>query len=189
MTDLDLTLIYISILGTYCRFVRKNKMLALGVYFSQPCSIVRFSASRSRLDYYQKTGSFPQTNSMKCFVKWILLNVNVYSNQAQPYLNLEMSRNVRHVDWSIRKETHELLRQICGQSPKWGSKCWNQFALETNKELTRRSKHRLRLTVLLMTCWTVCIQTLPHTGRCCGAFNTIGIVYHSVTQVQKKEAE
>jgi len=37
-TDLDLTLLYISILRTNIKFVRKNQMLALGVCFPQPCS-------------------------------------------------------------------------------------------------------------------------------------------------------
>ena len=60
--DLDLTLLYISILRTHIKFVRKNKMLALGVCFPQPCSSDgrSFAASRSRLNYYHKIGSFPQ---------------------------------------------------------------------------------------------------------------------------------
>ena len=39
------------------RFVRKNKMLALGVCFPQPCSTDgrRFAASRSCLNYYEIT--------------------------------------------------------------------------------------------------------------------------------------
>ena len=36
-TDLDPTLLYIPISGTYSKFVRKIKMLALGVCLPQPC--------------------------------------------------------------------------------------------------------------------------------------------------------
>ena len=61
-TDLDLSLLYILILGTYSKFARKNNFLALGVYFPQPCSSAgrRFAASRSRLQNYQRIVSFPQ---------------------------------------------------------------------------------------------------------------------------------
>jgi len=47
-TDLDLTFLYISILRAYTNFVRKNKMLALGVCFPQPCSSAgrRFEVAR-----------------------------------------------------------------------------------------------------------------------------------------------
>jgi len=52
--DLDATLLYISTLQTYSKFVRKNNMLALGVCLPQPCPSTgrRFAASRSRLNYY-----------------------------------------------------------------------------------------------------------------------------------------
>ena len=65
-TDPDLTLLYFFIFRTYSTFARKNarknKMLALGVCFSQPCSSARRKspAYRSRLDYCQPIGSFPQ---------------------------------------------------------------------------------------------------------------------------------
>ena len=41
---------------TCSKFVRKNKMQALGVCFPQPCSSAdrMFAASRSRLDYYRR---------------------------------------------------------------------------------------------------------------------------------------
>ena len=61
-THLDPTFLHILILRTYTKFVRKNKMLAHGVCFPQPCSSDgrRVAASRSRLDHYIKIGSFPQ---------------------------------------------------------------------------------------------------------------------------------
>jgi len=61
-TDLDLSLHYILILGTYSKFARKNNFLALGVCFLQPCSSAgrRFAASRSRLQNYRRIVSFPQ---------------------------------------------------------------------------------------------------------------------------------
>ena len=50
-TDLDLSLLYILILGTYSKFARKNNFLALGVDFLQPFSSAgrRFAASRSHV--------------------------------------------------------------------------------------------------------------------------------------------
>ena len=61
-THLHPTHLYISILGTYSKFVRKNKMHALGVYMLQPCPSAgrRFAASRSRLYCYWQFVSFPQ---------------------------------------------------------------------------------------------------------------------------------
>ena len=58
--DLDQTLLYISILGTHSKFVRINKMQALGVCLLQPCPSTgpRFAASRSLVDYYRTIGSF-----------------------------------------------------------------------------------------------------------------------------------
>ena len=49
--DLDLSLFYILIFGSYSEFARKNTYLALGVYFPQPCSSTgrMFAAPRSRL--------------------------------------------------------------------------------------------------------------------------------------------
>ena len=61
-TDLDQTLLYISILKTHAEFVRTNTMIALGVCFSQPCSSAgrRFAVSRSCLNHYGPNRSFPQ---------------------------------------------------------------------------------------------------------------------------------
>ena len=58
-TDLDQTLLFIWILRTYSRFVRKNKMLAHGICFPHPCPSAgrRLAASRSGLDHYL---SFPK---------------------------------------------------------------------------------------------------------------------------------
>jgi len=55
-TDLDLSLLYILIIGKYSKFARKNNFLALGVCFPQPCSSAgrRFVASRSRVQYYRR---------------------------------------------------------------------------------------------------------------------------------------
>jgi len=52
-TDLDPTLLYISTWGTYSKFVRKDKMLALRVCLPQPCLSAghRYAESRSRLNY------------------------------------------------------------------------------------------------------------------------------------------
>ena len=61
-TALDLSLLYILILGTYSKFARKNNFLALGVCFPQPCSSAgrRFARSRSRVQNYRRIVSFPQ---------------------------------------------------------------------------------------------------------------------------------
>ena len=69
-TDLDLSLLYILILGTYSKFARKNNFLALGVCFPQPSSSAgcRFAASRSGLQNYQRIVSFLQQkiDEMRC---------------------------------------------------------------------------------------------------------------------------
>jgi len=59
-TDLHPTILYISIQGTYSKFVRKNQMLALGVWLPQPCPSAgrRFAASRSRSDDYSTNHLF-----------------------------------------------------------------------------------------------------------------------------------
>jgi len=61
-TDLDLSLLYILILGTHGKFARENNFLALGVCFLQPCSCAgrKFAASRSRLQNYRRIVSFSQ---------------------------------------------------------------------------------------------------------------------------------
>jgi len=61
-TLLHPTPLYISTSETFSKFVRKNKMLALGVCLPQPCpsAVHRFAASRSCLNYYQQFVSFPQ---------------------------------------------------------------------------------------------------------------------------------
>jgi len=60
-TALDLSLLYILILGTYRKFAGNNDFLALGVCFPQPCSSAGrgFAASRSRLQNYRRIVSFP----------------------------------------------------------------------------------------------------------------------------------
>jgi len=61
-TDLNLSLFYILILGTYSKFAWENNFLALGVCFPQSCSSAgrMFAASRSRLQYYRRIVVFPQ---------------------------------------------------------------------------------------------------------------------------------
>jgi len=88
-TDLGLAFLYISMLGTCSKFVRKNKMLALGVCLQQPCPSAgrMFAASRSHLNLCWTFVSIPQKmNLMKCFVSWIPLNTHVPFNPTQPYL-------------------------------------------------------------------------------------------------------
>jgi len=69
-TDLDPTLLYILILRTHAKCVYKNKMLALGICSSQPCSSAgrRFAASRSCLNYYGPLRLFPHRQ-----IRWITL--------------------------------------------------------------------------------------------------------------------
>ena len=63
-TDVNLSLLYILISGTYSKFARKINFLLLGVFFPQFCSSAgrRFAASRSRLQNYRRIVSFPQQN-------------------------------------------------------------------------------------------------------------------------------
>ena len=87
-TDLDHSLLFILILGTYSKFARNNLFLALGVCFPQPCSSAgsRFARSRSRLQYYWRISSFSPKKSMKCFVNWIPLRMRICSRNIQPHL-------------------------------------------------------------------------------------------------------
>jgi len=86
-TDLDLSLLYMMMLGTYGKFAQKNNFPALGVCFPQPCSSAgrMFAVSRSRLQNYRRIVSFPQ-HKMKCVVNWIPLRIRVRSRNTQPHL-------------------------------------------------------------------------------------------------------
>jgi len=67
-------------------------MLSLGVCFPEPCSsdVRRFTAWRWRLNYYQTIGPVLQrTNSMKCFVNWIPVNIHVRLNLNKTQACLE----------------------------------------------------------------------------------------------------
>ena len=57
-TDLDLSLLYILILGTYSKFARKCNFPALGVCF--PRAGRMFAVSRSRLQYCRRIVSYQQ---------------------------------------------------------------------------------------------------------------------------------
>ena len=87
-TDLDPTLLYISTLETHRKFVRKNKMLALGVCLPQPgLSAGRwFAVSRSRLNYYEQFVSWwyerclsitesPKTPCHSRYLIWVLVYI------------------------------------------------------------------------------------------------------------------
>jgi len=85
--DLDLSLLYILILGTYSKFARTNNFLALGVCCPQPCSsaVRMFAVSRSRLQYNLRNRFVSTTKkSMKCVVNWIPLRIRVRSRNTQP---------------------------------------------------------------------------------------------------------
>jgi len=58
--DLDLSLLYILILGRHSKFAWENNFVALVVYFPRPCSSAgrRFAVPRSHLHYYLRIVSF-----------------------------------------------------------------------------------------------------------------------------------
>jgi len=94
-TDLDLSLLYILILGRYSKFARENSFLALGVRFR---SLARaLAAGLPRQDHVYKTTDesfrFRIKNSMKCVtvVNWIPLRIRVCSRNTQPHLNWKRS--------------------------------------------------------------------------------------------------
>ena len=89
-TDLDLSLPYILILGTYGKFARKNNFLALGVCFLQLCSSAGRMFCRVKITCTKLlTICFASTTkkSMKCVVNWIPLRIRVRSRNTQPHLN------------------------------------------------------------------------------------------------------
>jgi len=71
-TDLDPTLLYISMLKTHAKFVRENTMLALGVCFacSNPARVLAAGLPLQITFELLRTNSFvsTQSNLMKCFV-------------------------------------------------------------------------------------------------------------------------
>ena len=112
-TDLDPTLLYVWILEKYSRFERENKMLALGVYFSQPCSRAgrRFAVSRSRLNYYQTIGSFAQNacRSLRC---WFSIMLNRLGNLSmRGTLRLLLPPDIRGL-LPTPKETYDLNKNL-----------------------------------------------------------------------------
>jgi len=85
-TDPDLSLLYISMMGTYSKFARKNDFSALGVRFPQPFSSTgrRPQVCRIKITFTQlPTNRFVPTGttkiSMKCVVNWIPLRICVRS--------------------------------------------------------------------------------------------------------------
>ena len=81
-TDLDWTLFYILVLGTYSKFARENTILALGVCFPQTSTSAgrMFAASRSRLHYCQPNLSFPQQAKYTVRVSKLLLRNCVHAH-------------------------------------------------------------------------------------------------------------
>ena len=87
-TDLHPTILFISIQGTYSKFVRKNQMLALGVWLRSHARAL--AAGLPRQDHVRMTTVLiicfvsTTTISMKCLVWWIPLNTHVRFEQTQP---------------------------------------------------------------------------------------------------------
>ena len=93
-TALDLSLLYILILGTYSTFARKNNFLALGVYcpaapLERRPQVCRVKITCTKLP----TNRFVSTTkiSMKYVVNWIPLRIRVRSRYTQPHLNVSYS--------------------------------------------------------------------------------------------------
>ena len=110
--DLDLTIIYNLIVGTYTRFEWDNKLLALGVYFPQPCSMPCWPhVSRIQVTFgLLPTNLFvsTRTNSMKCLVNWISLRICVRSRNTQPYLKGRPPRGVTGTHFTSGKSSPDL---------------------------------------------------------------------------------
>ena len=90
-TALDLSLLYILILGTYSKFARKNKFLALGVCFPHRALFERWpQVCRVKIMFTKLlTTCFVSTTKklMKCAVNWIPLRIRFRSRNTQPHLN------------------------------------------------------------------------------------------------------
>jgi len=86
-TDLDLNILYISILETYSKFVRKNKMPVLGVCLPQPTPEYWPQICRVKITFESLLNNWffsTKTNSMKCFENWIPLKTHVRINRTEP---------------------------------------------------------------------------------------------------------
>jgi len=105
-TDLDLSLFYILIMGTYHKFARKNNFLALGVCHPQPsgCSSAgcRFATSRSRLQNYRRIVSFPQKkiDEMRCKLD-STENPRSFEKYPTPPVGLGISRTNVDSQWNL----------------------------------------------------------------------------------------
>jgi len=93
-TDLDLSLLYILVLGTCSKFARN--FLAPSLCFLQPSGCLsagrRFAASRSCLQNYWRIVSFPQQKkswTMKCVVDCIPQRICFRSKNTQPNINMQ----------------------------------------------------------------------------------------------------
>jgi len=77
--------LHFDIENIYHKFVRKNKMLAPGVF---PATLLERWPQVCRIKIrFLPTNLFvsTRTNSMKCFVNWISANSHVRLNKTQPY--------------------------------------------------------------------------------------------------------
>ena len=122
-TDLDVSLLYILILGTYGKFARENNFLALGVFFPQPCSSAgcRFAASGHVYKTADESFRFHNKNFDEVHRNWIPLRIRVRLKNTQPHLKvlrkyikvgLGISRTNKESQWkSFYKSFHQIL---CG---------------------------------------------------------------------------
>ena len=128
-TNLDQTLLYILIYGTYSKFVWTKKMPAPGICFPQSSSSAGriFASWRSCLDHVIPTNCFfsTRTRSTKCLVNWFLLRIRVHSKNTQPYLKVRLGISRMNADsqWNVVETKRFVGRsvsviftlQTCGQ--------------------------------------------------------------------------
>jgi hypothetical protein len=96
--DLNLSLLYLLILGTYGKFARRNNFLALGVCFPQPWLLECWpQVCRVKITFILlPTNRFVSTttNLMKCLANWIPLRIRVCSRNTQTHLKVLMSVDI-----------------------------------------------------------------------------------------------
>ena len=123
-------------LRTNTKYMCKNKKLAFGVCFPQPCSSAgrRFAASRSRLNHYQTIGSFIQGQ----FDEWPrLCKLNCSLVRIKPYPALISIFNLNlfclFPTHRGKKDIDNLIIDWDLRMKKWHSKCNRPYDKQNKK--------------------------------------------------------
>ena len=124
--------LYISINRTHAKFVRKNKMLALGVCFPQPARAL--AAGLPNQDHVWITTDrfirFYKDQFDEILVNWIQANTHVRFNKTQPCFKIQsqkkkVQKERKQSEWNSPSRLNGVARKSCIFS---GYRLWAEFA-------------------------------------------------------------